>query len=320
MFSRKLQNTNLKIFSAKAYSGNSEFTKSTVLLQALRDMANVRVKMKIQEFGPIRMLRNKYFKVQPAVKEESRRCLRIWAHQCECVLAQRLRRCQQMFCVYSKLWEERAFLDLIRSMRNQLHRHGKQVLLGAVGVTAFNWEANRITNTEIEKHMDEFDYVRTLIDKTITCPKDKCNGQPNRSLIPFCKCPERGSAKRIHEDWITFTEGEDIVVWRKLHSSGNYEYKVYGSYNDVTGEDFLNVQIDCTYRKKWDSTAIALDVVESDPKPHSNSDIIYWEMLWPVSKMFDKFLSCVFPQSLNFKMLQFFVMFLKQFYIETTVA
>lgn len=69
-------------------------------------------------------------------------------------------------------------------------------------------------------------------------------------------------------------------MWRRpLH--GYYEYKVYGSYDDVSAIDFLGSQMDTDYRKKWDNTAVVLEVVEKDE--NSNSDIIYWEMLWPVS-------------------------------------
>lgn len=70
-----------------------------------------------------------------------------------------------------------------------------------------------------------------------------------------------------------------MIVWRRpLH--GSYEYKVYGSYDDVTAVDFFNAQMNAEYRRKWDNTAVTLEVVERDKG--SNSDIIYWEMLWPV--------------------------------------
>lgn len=71
-------------------------------------------------------------------------------------------------------------------------------------------------------------------------------------------------------------------MWRRPHADGLFEYKVYGSYRDVTAEDFLNTQVDTDYRKEWDTTAIQLEIGERDPKPDSNSDILYWEMQWPV--------------------------------------
>lgn len=63
-------------------------------------------------------------------------------------------------------------------------------------------------------------------------------------------------------------------------------YQVYVTYNDITAEDFFKVQTDTEYRKKWDNTAIALEVVDVDPCSN-DSHIIYWEMLWPVSEYFN---------------------------------
>lgn len=58
---------------------------------------------------------------------------------------------------------------------------------------------------------------------------------------------------------------------------------MYASYPDVSAEDFLYVQTDTTYRKVWDKSAITLEVVDTDPVNKAKSQIIYWEMLWPVS-------------------------------------
>lgn len=67
---------------------------------------------------------------------------------------------------------------------------------------------------------------------------------------------------------------------------------VHASYSDITAEDFLHVQTDTTYRKQWDKSAIALDVVDVDPKNIHKSHIIYWEMQWPVC-IDDTTVSCV---------------------------
>jgi hypothetical protein len=61
-------------------------------------------------------------------------------------------------------------------------------------------------------------------------------------------------------------------------------FVVYGKYHDVAARDFLKVQIDTEFRKTWDNTAINLKVVEQDSK--SNSDVVYWEMKWPVCVSF----------------------------------
>lgn len=43
------------------------------------------------------------------------------------------------------------------------------------------------------------------------------------------------------------------------------------------------MQTDTQYRKVWDKTAISLDIVDVDPANRSKSQVVYWEMLWPVS-------------------------------------
>lgn len=214
-------------------------------------------------------------------RQEPSKLLKVWARQCECVLAQRVRRGQQMFSLYSKLWEEHALRELIKNMRKQLTRNGKECLFSAIGVVCYNWERNRISDDEIRSHMNEIEYIQLLRDKTVKC--QVCNQEPeisDKNIMAFCDCKGRKASLDTFENWSLFIQQNDLIVWRRLHQSGSYEYKVYGSYNDVTAEDFLSVQIDTTYRKEWDPTAIALEVIETDCIP-SNSDLVYWEMQWP---------------------------------------
>lgn len=39
--------------------------------------------------------------------------------------------------------------------------------------------------------------------------------------------------------------------------------------------------MDTGFRKEWDTTAVVLDVLEKDTQSHS--EVVYWEMQWPVS-------------------------------------
>lgn len=78
-----------------------------------------------------------------------------------------------------------------------------------------------------------------------------------------------------------------MLIWRKQEqSNGLYAYKIYGSFPEITAEDFLQIQIDIDYRKEWDSTAQSLEILETDPKSMSSkshsTDVIYWETKWPV--------------------------------------
>ena len=87
-----------------------------------------------------------------------------------------------------------------------------------------------------------------------------------------------------------FIERQDMIVWRKEEKDygGQYAYKVYGSFNDVTAEDLLQVQIDIDYRKVWDVTAKRLEIIDSDSTTKTSigscTEVVYWEMIWPVSK------------------------------------
>lgn len=90
------------------------------------------------------------------------------------------------------------------------------------------------------------------------------------------------------DGWRPYIERQDMLIWRREEPNfgGLFSYKVYGTFSDVTAEDFLRTQIDLEYRKKWDVTARELQVIDTDPslkKSDNNGiDIIYWETIWPV--------------------------------------
>lgn len=92
----------------------------------------------------------------------------------------------------------------------------------------------------------------------------------------------------LADGWKPYIEREDMLIWRKEepNSGGLYAYKVYGSFADVTADDFLQAQIDVEYRKEWDPTARELQILDTDPQSQSSddtrSDVIYWETIWPV--------------------------------------
>lgn len=160
---------------------------------------------------------------------------------------------------------------------------GKQFIVGAIGISVFDWENNRITNDEINRHIKDFTYIEMLKNDELNC---KCCQK--RKVIDFadpkvayCKCPGEKDSGHYKDNWEPYLDRNNLRVWRRQLPNGCYEYKVYGSYDDVTAMDFLNVQVDTDYRRKWDTTAVKLEVIESEED--TNSDVIYWEMLWPVS-------------------------------------
>ena len=79
--------------------------------------------------------------------------------------------------------------------------------------------------------------------------------------ITYCQCKDSPSSVygRLSDDcdWTPFIERKDILVWRREHPArkGMYEYKMYGSFDDVTAEEFLSVQLDMSeFRLTWDKS------------------------------------------------------------------
>lgn len=84
-----------------------------------------------------------------------------------------------------------------------------------------------------------------------------------------------------NESWEPYFSKDHFCVWKRPEKNSMFSYKVYAFFEDISAADFLHVQTDLDYRKKWDDTAIALKMIEEDPSPGNNSHLIYWEMQWP---------------------------------------
>ncbi|XP_066156474.1 stAR-related lipid transfer protein 7, mitochondrial-like [Euwallacea fornicatus] len=211
------------------------------------------------------------------LKSNPEKTLKMWARQFEFILAQRVRRGQQMLCLYSRWWEEKALKEFFKRLRISLSRNGREFIIGALGVAVYNWEEKRIPDNEFEDHLNDLSYINTLKEATmcLACAK----GELSNNNTSICECRSGGITKKSIDHWVPFIEKDDLVVWRRPHGEGLFEYKVYGSYKDVSAEDFLNTQIDTDYRKEWDNTAVKLEIGERESD--SNSDILYWEMQWP---------------------------------------
>lgn len=184
-----------------------------------------------------------------------------------------------MICLYSRWWEERALREFLKRLRISFSRSGKEFIIGALGVSVYNWEDRRIADEEFLSHLDDLKYINTLKDATMCLACSR--GEHSNTNTRLCKCGTGGVTNKTYDDWVPFIEKDDLIVWRRPHGEGLFEYKVYGSYHDVTAEDFLNVQVDTNYRREWDTTAVQLEIGEQDPSADSNSDILYWEMQWP---------------------------------------
>ncbi|XP_032687899.1 stAR-related lipid transfer protein 7, mitochondrial-like isoform X2 [Odontomachus brunneus] len=231
------------------------------------------------KFGSYRKEVNQWFREQG--KQVAQACRR----QFEFITAQRIRRNVQIFYLYTRIWDEVALREFIKSWRLRVTRN---FLLSTVAVTMYNWDHDRITDEELNKYIHEIERIHRLRDCTVVCAKCHLRIIVDviQANVKYCKCNgvQSTTSSQNTDGWLPYIERQDMLIWRRQETGGLYAYKVYGSFSDVTAEDFLQAQVDVDYRLEWDSTAKELEIIETDPKSKSSdqsNDIIHWEMLWP---------------------------------------
>ncbi|XP_043667368.1 stAR-related lipid transfer protein 7, mitochondrial-like [Vespula pensylvanica] len=269
-----------QLFNLMLKRVNFKYTNSNVNLSSFSRRFNTRIK-----FGGYRKRIDLWF------KEQSTQVAKACTRQCEFIVAQRIRRSIQIFHLYTKIWDEVVLKEIIKSWRTRVIRNSRKFLVGTVGVSVYNWDLERISDEEVNSYRQEIESIYKLRDSTVICSKchlriviDNGNKQEG---IEYCKCDGvKINTNKDPSGWQPYIERQDMLIWRKEEEdTGLFAYKVYGSFSDVTAEDFLQVQIDIDYRKQWDITAHELQIIDTDPqstksKNHS-TDIIYWEMIWP---------------------------------------
>ncbi|XP_037548385.1 stAR-related lipid transfer protein 7, mitochondrial [Nematolebias whitei] len=186
--------------------------------------------------------------------------LSIFADHCGFLTGQRLRRACQASELYSNLYSERTKRTLAghiwRRFQNK-HAPSAGKLMAALAV--FMWENEKIQDEEIRRCGFELQALETV----------KCLYVSSGSV-----------AANQESDWEIVMEKKDFRVWKRpIPNSHLYEYRVLGSYTDVTPRQFFNVQLDTEYRKKWDSLVIKLDVVDRDVS--TGSEIVHWATHFP---------------------------------------
>ncbi|KAI4500635.1 hypothetical protein M0802_004227 [Mischocyttarus mexicanus] len=261
---------------------NFKYTNSNINLSSYSKRFSTRVK-----FGGYRK------KIDLWVKEQSTQVAKACTKQCEFIVAQRIRRSIQIFHLYNKIWDEVALKEIIKSWKMRVVKNSKRFLMGAVGVSVYNWDLERISDEEVNSYNQEIEGIYKLRDSTVICTNCHLriiiDNASKQSGIEYCNCDGVKTSATTNKDpngWQPYIERQDMLVWRRQEpDTGLFAYKVYGSFPDVTAEDFLQVQIDIDYRKQWDATAQELQIIDTDPQSTTSNDhsadVIYWEMIWP---------------------------------------
>ncbi|XP_076295619.1 stAR-related lipid transfer protein 7, mitochondrial isoform X2 [Lasioglossum baleicum] len=228
------------------------------------------------------------------LKEHSGRVAEACTQQFEFIAAQRVRRSLQIFHLYTRIWEKTALKEFMKSWRNRAFRNGRRFITSSIGVAVFNWDRERINEKELNSYKQEIEGIYKLRDTTVVCPNCHLRividvQQPG---VKYCTCQDNknksdATSNQDAEGWMPYLEREDMLIWRRQepNSGGLFAYKVYGSFAEVSAEDFLQTQIDVEYRKQWDPIARELRIIDSDPMSETSindrSDVIYWETEWP---------------------------------------
>ena len=185
--------------------------------------------------------------------------------------------------------------------------------------TNFDWEKERVSPAESSNYFGHIDQCRVIREKTIICkechnrlrqvssvksPSQRgwCRIDKEVENVNYCRCKDAPASVygQASEDcdWRPFIERKDILVWRREHGTmkggyfcnycftnlpfvGNYEYKMYGNFDDVSADEFLSVQLDMSeFRLSWDTNTAQCVVIDSEADTEE-AIVYYWEVNWP---------------------------------------
>lgn len=180
--------------------------------------------------------------------------------------SQRLRRMSQVWQLYSRLYTEKSFRQIVSQLARTLREKQKRPLSLLLGVAIFNWENEKITDEEINNSLSELDRWQS---------KDRLS-----QLFKVHGCEL--SDKLSDDGWEPVIKKESLQVWRRpFPNTYLYEYKVLGTFLDVPARVFFTVQMDLDYRKTWDKSVIHLEVVDREEEFDSGCEVVHWVTHFP---------------------------------------
>uniref|UniRef100_A0A8C5RS79 StAR-related lipid transfer protein 7, mitochondrial n=1 Tax=Laticauda laticaudata TaxID=8630 RepID=A0A8C5RS79_LATLA len=201
--------------------------------------------------------------------------LSLLANQCSYVTSQRIRRAQQITQLYSNIYSERARKSLFSSLwrRFQGH-HANACKLMAALTGVFLWEEERIKEEELKRSVQEMKHMQEISKFFPSNAEDNQMQELEQSTY------QGVSSDPEEQGWEMVVNKKHFKLWRRPVGGGHmYQYRVFGTYTDVTPRQFFNVQLDTEYRKKWDSLVIKLEVIERDRD--TGSEVVHWVTHFP---------------------------------------
>ncbi|XP_066495506.1 stAR-related lipid transfer protein 7, mitochondrial [Tiliqua scincoides] len=199
--------------------------------------------------------------------------LSLLANQCSYVTGQRVRRAQQIGQLYGNIYSERTRKSLFSSLWRKFQgRHANACKLMAALTGVFLWEEERIKEEELRRSAEEMQRIEEITSLF------QASGGESQAQEP--QTPRDVPSSPEEPNWELVMDKKHFKLWRRpIGGTQLYQYRVYGTYTDVTPRQFFNVQLDTEYRKKWDSLVIKLEVIERDQD--TGSEVVHWVTHFP---------------------------------------
>lgn len=201
--------------------------------------------------------------------------LALLANQCRFVTGLRVRRAQQIAQLYGRLYSESSRRILLGRLWRRLRgRPGHASALMAALAGVFVWDDERIREEELQRSIDEMKRLEEMSGMFRSSGVERHPPEPKSQTEGI----EDSGGKE--QPWEMVMDKKHFKLWRRPISGTHlYQYRVFGTYTDVTPRQFFNVQLDTEYRKKWDALVIKLEVIERDVV--SGSEVLHWVTHFP---------------------------------------
>nr|XP_027201019.1 stAR-related lipid transfer protein 7, mitochondrial-like [Dermatophagoides pteronyssinus] len=311
---------NIRMFQNLNGSYYSKLSKNSSSLLSLKNG-------KLIENNNIKLMKwlNKTTKIKEQIYDNMIVFIKLLQIQMNIYLSLQLRRIAQICHLYRRLYspselqillENLKFFKSIRMNEFNLKKYFIQrmfILSSAVCCSTFNWNEERINDDEFEELIKDFiqNYEQNQLDKNLQNP------QPQQQQCELTNEPDDDQSsssfmavncmKATDINTTVITEWEEIIrrpnfyVLRKsIDNSTLYQYKVFGSFDDISAYSFYAVQKDLDYRKKWDKLVIKLDIIDVEESSSSllgknsrsnrklydsGNELIHWIMKYPYPMM-----------------------------------
>lgn len=165
--------------------------------------------------------------------------LALLANQCRFVTGLRVRRAQQIAQLYGRLYSERSRRVLLGRLWRRLHgRPGHASALMAAFAGVFVWDEERIQEEELQRSMNEMKRLEEMSNMF------QSSGVQHHPPEPKAQTEGNEDSEGKEQPWEMVMDKKHFKLWRRpITGTHLYQYRVFGTYTDVTPRQFFNVQV-----------------------------------------------------------------------------